>query len=95
MIENPPRRAFADRFFARWRAWWLLLAVLSAMPTAYFANQALLQTKVELQMRLIVQNSLWESDASYAGSPRDWTRFAAWLLDTEQLLAMLRVWLYR
>ena len=90
MIENPPRRAFADRFFAHWRAWWLVLAVLSAMPTAYFANQALLQTKVELQMRLIVQNSLWESDASYAGSPRDWTRFAAWLLDTEQLLDRAR-----
>jgi hypothetical protein len=75
---------------ARWRVACLAVALLTALPTAYFANQALLQTRVELHTRLIVQHSLWESDAAYAGSPRDWTRFAAWLLDTEQLLDRVR-----
>jgi hypothetical protein len=72
-----------------WRTIWFAVAVLTAMPTAYHANQALLQTRLELHTRLIVDNSLWESDPFYAGSPRDWTRFAAWLLDTGQLLERL------
>jgi hypothetical protein len=73
-----------------WRTIWFALAVLTAIPTAYHANHALLQTRLELHTRLIVDNNLWESDPSYAGSPRDWTRFAAWLLDTGQLLERLR-----
>jgi hypothetical protein len=80
----------ATLVFTRWRTIWFALAVLTAIPTAYHANQALLQTRLELHTRLIVDNSLWESDPSYAGSPRDWTRFAAWLLDTGQLLERVR-----
>jgi hypothetical protein len=73
-----------------WRVVWCVIALLTAVPTAYFANKALLETKLDMSTRLIVQNSLWESDGSYAGKPRDWTRFAAWLLDTEQLLERAR-----
>lgn len=75
----------------RWRTLWIALAMLTGLPVAYHANDALLQTRLELHTRLIIDNSLWNSDASYAGSTRDWTRFAAWLLDTEQLLERLRV----
>lgn len=78
------------RLRRHWRQLWCALALLTALPTVYIANQALLQTKLELSTRLIVQNSLWESDATYAGKPRDWTRFAAWLLDANQLLERAR-----
>lgn len=75
---------------ARWRQWWLLCALLAATPTIYFGNQALLQTRLEIDTRLIVNERLWESDPAYRGSPQNWTRFAAWLLDSEQLLERLR-----
>lgn len=75
---------------ARWRQWWLLCALLAATPTIYFVNQALLQTRLEIDTRLIVNEHLWESDPAYRGSPQNWTRFAASLLDSEQLLERLR-----
>lgn len=90
MPDAVAARPFATNLFARWRLLLVLLAVLTALPTAYYANKTLLQTRLELHTRLIVQHGLWESDASYAGSPRDWTRFAAWLLDTGQLLERMR-----
>ena len=90
MSEAIPKPSLPARLRRHWRLIWCVFAVLTAAPTVYFANKALLQTKLDMSTRLIVQNSLWESDASYAGKPRDWTRFAAWLLDTEQLLERAR-----
>ena len=34
---------------------------------------------------------MWESDPGYAGTAQNWTRFAAWLLSSEQLLERMRV----
>jgi hypothetical protein len=90
MQSSNTSRRFGSILFARWRAAWLAIAVLSAIPTVYFTNQELLQTRLELDTRLIVQYSLWESDPAYRGSSRNWTRFAAWLLDSEQLLERAR-----
>lgn len=90
MRNNPSPAATNATPFARWRRLLAVFAVLAAVPAAYHANKELLQTRVELHTRLIVQHGLWESDAAYAGSPRDWTRFAAWLLDTGQLFERIR-----
>ena len=59
-------------------------------PAIYYANQELLQTRLDLDTRLIVEQRLWESDPGYAGSAQNWTRFAAWLLTSEQLLERVR-----
>lgn len=90
MPEHSAQHAFGATLLARWRNVWFAVAVLSATPTAFFANQALLQTQLELDTRLIIEQKLWESDPAYAGSPENWTRFAAWLLDHEQLLDRAR-----
>ena len=79
-----------SRYVRDWQIWWLVFSTLAAVPAFYFANQALLQTRVELDTRLIVEHRLWESDPAYAGTPDNWTRFAAWLLDSEQLLERVR-----
>ena len=75
----------------RWRLWWCALAALAAIPAVYCANRELLQTRLELDTRLIVEQRLWESDPGYAGTAQNWTRFAAWLLSSEQLLERMRV----
>ena len=75
----------------RWRLWWFALAALAAIPAVYCANRELLQTRLELDTRLIVEQRLWESDPGYAGTAQNWTRFAAWRLSSEQLLERMRV----
>ena len=75
----------------RWRLWWFALAALAAIPAVYCANRELLQTRLELDTRLIVEQRLWESDPGYAGTAQNWTRFAAWLLSSDQLLERMRV----
>ena len=40
--------------------------------------------------RLIQETRLWESDSQYAGTPKNWTYFAAWLLTDGQLLERVR-----
>ncbi len=90
-MQNSASKNHVDRpTFARWRVWWFALCLLTAMPAVYFTNQALLQTQLELDTRLIIEQKLWETDPAYAGSTRNWTRFAAWLLDREQLLERAR-----
>lgn len=90
-MKNSASKHHIDRpAFARWRVWWLALCLLTAMPAVYFTNQDLLQTRLELDTRLIIEQRLWESDPTYAGSTRNWTRFAAWLLDSAQLLERAR-----
>ncbi len=85
--DPPPARA---SFAAIWRRLWLAVAVLTALPVAHHANEALLETRLALDTRLIVEYRLWESDPAYASTPESWTRFAAWLLDHEQLLERAR-----
>jgi hypothetical protein len=77
--------------FSTWQWGWLLLAVLSLLPAAYFAYQDTLEAGRVMRMQLIVQYSLWETAPDYAGTPRDWTRFAARLLDIDQLMERVRV----
>jgi hypothetical protein len=66
------------------------VALLTAVPVALHANDALLETQLELDTRLIVEYRLWQTDPAYASTPENWTRFAAWLLDHEQLLERAR-----
>ena len=77
----------------RWAWWqwaWLLLLVVSALPTSYYAYQEMQQTERTLRMQLIQHYSLWETDPLYRGTPQSWTRFAARLLDTDQLIERVR-----
>jgi hypothetical protein len=89
-MPDSPGNKILNHLFAHWRSVLMVLALLMAMPTVYFANKALLQTRLDLDTRLIVEYRLWESDPTYAGSPRNWTRFASWLLDSDQLLERAR-----
>ena len=77
--------------YAWWQWAWLLLAAVSALPTAYYAYQELQQTERILRMQLIERYSLWETDPLYRGTPQSWTRFAARLLNTDQLIEHVRV----
>jgi hypothetical protein len=77
--------------YAWWQWAWLLLAVVTALPVAYYAYQKLQQTEQVLRMQLIERYSLWETDPLYRGTPQSWTRFAARLLNTEQLMERVRV----
>lgn len=77
--------------YAWWQWAWLLLVAVSALPTAYYAYQELQQTERILRMQLIERYSLWETDPLYRGTPQSWTRFAARLLNTDQLIERVRV----
>ncbi len=90
MINAQKPAARLEIFFVRWRTIWLIIGALTAAPAIYYANQELLQTRLDLDTRLIVEQRLWESDPGYAGSAQNWTRFAAWLLTSEQLLERVR-----
>ena len=68
----------------------LLVAALSLPAVVYFAYQDATETSRELRIQLIQRYSLWETDPGYRGTPQSWTRFAAWLLDTDQLLERVR-----
>jgi len=90
-MAKPARsRTFKDRFAAHWRISWLVIGILSALPLLPAANQELLQVRFDLDTRLIVEHRLWESDPRYRGTAENWTRFAAWLLDSDQLIERAR-----
>ena len=76
--------------FARWQWAWLLLAAASLPPAAHLAYQDSQQVAEALGAQLIRRYSLWETDPAYRGTPQAWTRFAAWLLDTDQLMERVR-----
>lgn len=78
------------RALARWQWAWLFAAVISLLPVAYYAYQALQENDRAARMQLIERYSLWESDPQYRGSPQNWTRFAARLLNTAQLFERVR-----
>ena len=80
----------ALRPLARWLWAWLLLATVSLPPAAYYAYQESQQVARALRVQLIERYSLWETDPAYRGTPQAWTRFAAWLLDSDQLLERVR-----
>lgn len=90
MPHPPVAPAHRSRWLAGWRRLWLIVAIAAALPAAYYASESLRETRLALHARLIVANELWLTDPAYAGSPRDWTRFAAWLLSSRQLLERAR-----
>lgn len=75
---------------AWWQWAWLLLAAASLPPATYWAYQALQETDRSMHVQLIQRYSLWETDPRYAGTPESWTRFAAMLLSTRQLMRRVR-----
>ena len=76
--------------FAWWQWAWLLVAAVSLAPVSYYAYQALQNVQRDLRVQLIQRYSLWESDQNYRGNPQSWTRLAAMLLNTSQLLRRVR-----
>lgn len=90
MVKPTPRRRFVELFVAHWRAAWIAIGLLAALPLVPAANQELLQMRVDLDTRLIVEQRLWESDPAFRGTAETWTRFAAWLLDSDQLIERTR-----
>ena len=78
------------RRLAAWQWAWLLAAALSLPPVAYYSYKAVQENARLARVQLIERYSLWESDPRYAGTPRNWTRFAAMLLDTRQLMQRVR-----
>ena len=78
------------RRLAWWQCAWLLLAVISLPPVVYYAYQELQGVQRDLRVQLIRQYSLWENDPTYRGTPQSWTRFAAMLLNTDQLMRRVR-----
>ena len=73
-----------------WRWAWLLVAGLSFAPAAYLAWQDTQEAGRAMRVQLIEHYSLWETAPDYAGTAQAWTRFAAWLLDTDQLIERVR-----
>ena len=86
----PTLSTHAARPGAWWRRAWLFAAAVTLPIAAYFAYQESRVVAQSLRVELIQRYSLWETDPDYRGTPRDWTRFAAWLLDNEQLLERVR-----
>lgn len=90
MSKVPPRQHWQQLLVRHWRTAWLAIGLLSALPLLPLANEELLQVRVDLDTRLIIEQRLWESDPAYRGTPENWTRFAAWLLDSDQLIERTR-----
>ena len=87
-----PDRTFKSfmRRLAWWQWAWLLLATASLPPASYHAYQELQSVERDLRVQLIQRYSLWETDPNYRGTPQSWTRFAAMLLNTSQLMRRVR-----
>ena len=74
------------------RLWpWLIVAVLTLLPAAYFAYRDTGDAARVTRVQLIEHYRLWETAPDYAGTPQARTRFAAWLLDTDQLMERVRM----
>jgi hypothetical protein len=89
-----PTAANAPRAIPALSAWqwgFLLLAVLTLLPVAYFTYQDTQEAGRAQRVQLIERYRLWETAPEYRGTPQSWTRFAAWLLDTDQLLERVRI----
>ena len=78
------------RRWAWWQWIWLLIAAISLPPVSYYAYQASQDVQRDMRVQLIQRYSLWESDLNYRGTPQAWTRFAAMLLNTSQLMRRVR-----
>ncbi len=81
----------AAPLLAAWQWGFLLLAALTLLPAAYFTYQDTQEAGRAQRVQLIERYRLWETAPEYRGTPQSWTRFAAWLLDTDQLLERVRV----
>jgi hypothetical protein len=89
MLDAAPRRP-PRSLFAAWQWGLLALAVVSLVPLAWLAYIDTLEAARVARVQLIEHYRLWETAPDYAGSPQAWTRFAAWLLDTDQLMERVR-----
>lgn len=87
MKSAAPRRIAS---LSWWQRAWLVLAAVSLPLTAYYAWLATEQADRDLRVQLIQRYSLWEADPQYRGTPQAWTRFASFLLNTEQLMERVR-----
>ena len=90
MLDAAPRRPPRSQLDA-WQWGLLALAVVSFVPLAWLAYVDTLEAARVARVQLIEHYRLWETAPDYAGSPQAWTRFAAWLLDTDQLMERVRV----
>lgn len=90
MLDAAPRRPSRSQL-AAWQWGLLALAVVSLVPLAWFAYVDTLEAARVARVQLIEHYRLWETAPDYAGSPQAWTRFAAMLLDTDQLMERVRV----
>lgn len=80
--------AVAARLRARrWRVAWIALALVYAAPFAWIGYQRVIEVTQRQRTQLIEQHRLWEVDRHYKGSPRTWTRVAAWILSDSQLMS--------
>lgn len=74
-----------------WKVAWLILAAVYAAPVCYIAYNRVVEATRQAREQLIVQHRLWELDPEYQGSPRMWTRVAAYLLSDAQLMRRVRM----
>ncbi|MGH8618112.1 MAG: hypothetical protein ACREUW_10505 [Burkholderiales bacterium] len=79
----PPPRSWTALAGLAAAAAWAALVAWQTLPYVETANRA-------AKTRLIQETQLWESDPLYAGSARNWTYFAAWLLTDGQLMERVR-----
>ena len=85
-----PALTITLRRLAWWQWAWLLVAAISLAPVSYYAYQTSQNVQRDMRIQLIQRYSLWESDPNYRGTPQAWTRFAAMLLNTSQLMQRVR-----
>lgn len=79
--------------WGRYRLWklaWFVIAAAYAWPVISIAYDRALEVTRRNREQLIVHHRLWELHPEYAGTPRDWTRFASRLLTDRQLLMRVR-----
>ncbi len=89
MLDTASHRSPRSRL-AAWQWGLLALAAMSFVPLAWLAYVDTLEAARVARVQLIEHYRLWETAPDYAGSPQAWTRFAAWLLDTDQLMERVR-----
>jgi hypothetical protein len=90
VLDAPTHRPALPQLCA-WQWGLLALAVVTLVPVAWFAYADTLEAARVARVQLIEHYRLWETAPDYAGTPQAWTRFAAWLLDTDQLMERVRV----